>query len=75
MEDIHLKSGPPSPPTCTSTCTWRQQRVPSCHGPSHQAVEDIHLEGGSVLGTSEHGECDVMGVVKRLGEHVLLICS
>lgn len=36
--------------------------------PPPQAVEDIHLEGGSVLGTSEVGECDVMGVVKRLGE-------
>ncbi|KAI7844542.1 hypothetical protein COHA_001900 [Chlorella ohadii] len=33
---------------------------------TRQAVEDIHLEGGSVLGTSECGECDVLGVVKRL---------
>lgn len=42
--------------------------VPSPPLPSPQAVEDIHLEGGSVLGTSECGECDVLGVVKRLGE-------
>lgn len=30
-------------------------------------MEDIHLEGGTVLGTSEAGECDVLAVVKRLG--------
>ncbi|KAI3433465.1 hypothetical protein D9Q98_003278 [Chlorella vulgaris] len=29
-------------------------------------VEDIHLEGGTILGTCESGECDVMAVVKRL---------
>lgn len=31
-------------------------------------MEDIHLEGGTVLGTCEAGECNVMEVVKRLGE-------
>jgi hypothetical protein len=35
-----------------------------------QTVEDIHLEGGTILGTCESGECDVMAVVKRLGEWV-----
>ncbi|EFN59177.1 hypothetical protein CHLNCDRAFT_29590 [Chlorella variabilis] len=33
---------------------------------TRQAVEDIHLEGGTVLGTCEAGECNVMEVVKRL---------
>lgn len=38
-----------------------------CSAPT-QSVEDIHLEGGTVLGTCETGECDVMAVVKMLGE-------
>lgn len=35
--------------------------------PLPQSVEDIHMEGGTVLGTCETGECDVMAVVKMLG--------
>ncbi|KAL4421968.1 hypothetical protein ABPG77_010991 [Micractinium sp. CCAP 211/92] len=33
---------------------------------TRESVEDIHLEGGTVLGTCETGECDVMAVVKML---------
>ncbi|PSC73867.1 Hydroxymethylglutaryl-mitochondrial isoform B [Micractinium conductrix] len=35
-------------------------------GFSDKCVADIHLEGGTVLGTCESGECDVMAVVKCL---------
>jgi hypothetical protein len=39
-----------------------------------QAVEDIHLEGGTMLGTSEDGECDAMAVVKCLGAMCATCC-
>lgn len=45
---------PPSPPPSPS--------APPCT----QLVDEVHLEGGSVLGTSETGECDVMAVVRAL---------
>ena len=50
-------SAPPPPPP------------PRPHPPFNrpaQLVEDIQLEGGTVLGTSEDGSCDPLEVVKCL---------